>query len=1479
MRAPRLVRRRSVFALEWLEPRALLSGFTVDLDPTLDQFGDQIVTVMSYASSAGATGLATFGIFDSGASAVTFSADDVALFDFFDSPIPVKTPGGALAGGIGGEITGDVSEPGTISADGLHASSLTFTEDGFPEFNFTLGDGASTDGIQAFLGDSVGSPDLPSITGTPLLHPTEANPEGLAALVKMTGQALDFSDVAPGLILQAPDVHFVSPSTVLTASEATTDPITVPLSFYGADNFDDPGDLITDTFLTTQALVSVAADPGNTGTPTVADHKNFLFDTGSQLTVISTRTALDLGLDLSRPETTIDVQGVGGTETVPGYTITSLTLPTSDGAQLVFTDVPVYVLDIADDVDGILGMNLLDTADGFLFNPYDPAGPQVTLTFLTNPDRGVPPDFDDGELNALVSANFLSLFAGVFTGHSVPIFGGSTIGLAGTSVSAAEDAGTVSLQVARSGNLSTTQTVHFATADGTAKAGVNYTDSSGDLTFGPGETTKTINIPLLDDGAITPDLGFTLTLSSPHGGASLSTAASASVTVRNTDSPGTIALENAAYSVVESGGQLVVNVVRTGGNLGGVTVHYATADGTARAGVNYVAAAGTLTFGPGETSQPIVVSLRDDTLITGDLGFRVTLTDPTGGVTLGTPASADVTVGNTDVGGSVQFEAESYAFDERAGTLSVLVRRLSGSAAGASVHYTAIDGTAKAGVNFASTSGDLTFAANESGKILTVPMLVDDLVTADLHFSLALSDPGAGVILGSPDSVDVVIHNTDVAGSVQFEAATYTVDEGTGKVALKVTRTGGTARGVTVHYATADGSAKHDINYSTVSGDLTFETAETEKSLIVPILADHLVTGELALSLTLSAPGGGATLGAQEAASLAIRNTDVAGSVQFDAANYAVDEAAGKATIKVTRTEGTAGGVTVHYAASDGGAMAGTNYTPTAGELTFNADDTAKTFDVPILGDDLVTGNLSLRLTLTAPGGGAVLGTPAASVLTIRDGDSAGSIGFDDAAYSVDETAGEAILKVVRTGGSAGGVSVRYATADAGAIAGVNYTAASGTLAFGANETSKTIRVPIKADGLATGDLRLTVTLSAAAGGAALGVPSSVPLTIHNTDPGGSVQFEAGPYSVEEGVARAILKVVRTGGTAGGVTVRYASIEGTAKAGANFSPVSGTLEFAAGETNKTIEVPILDDRLVTPDLGLAVRLSAPSPGTALGANESAGVRILNTDRAGEVGFETDAVTLNENAGNAVLTVRRTGGDAGGVSVAYSTIGDTALAGTNFRAVTGILNFGVGETTKTVEVPLIQDGRPGAERRFRVVLSEPGGGVVVGRSQTSVAVQNVDPPFAGALTRITTVELIARGGRLRQVLVSFSGAIKATTVRASNFRLAVIDPGTGAEVQTITGIKAQYSKPRRQVRLTLPSRGGPASGLVFRLTATGILNASGTPLDGDSDQWPGGDLSARLSAQLTSFGRAVAAVAVDRPAVTHDLAGLGRKSKP
>src|SRR6185503_14686664 len=165
------------------------------------------------------------------------------------------------------------------------------------------------------------------------------------------------------------------------------------------------------------------------------------------------------------------------------------------------------------------------------------------------------------------------------------------------------------------------------------------------------------------------------------------------------------------------------------------------------------------------------------------------------------------------------------------------------------------------------------------------------------------------------------------------------------------------------------------------------------------------------------------------------------------------------------RTGGSAD-ATVTCTTSNGSATAGSDYTATSAVLTFGAGVTSQSCVVPILPDVAAEGPETLNLTLSNPTGGASLGTKASAVLTITDDDeTAPTIYLGGTLITVSEGA-KATVTVKRSGPATNPVTVNYATSDGTAQAPGDYTAAGGTLSFGANVTSRTFTVQTAADTL-----------------------------------------------------------------------------------------------------------------------------------------------------------------------------------------------------------------------------------------------------------------------------------------------------------------------------------------------------------------------------------------------------------------------------
>jgi glucose/arabinose dehydrogenase len=303
---------------------------------------------------------------------------------------------------------------------------------------------------------------------------------------------------------------------------------------------------------------------------------------------------------------------------------------------------------------------------------------------------------------------------------------------------------------------------------------------------------------------------------------------------------------------------------------------------------------------------------------------------------------------------------------------------------------------------------------------------------------------------------------------------------------------------VGVAWKTTSGTAKSGSDYVAANGTLNFPAGATSRTIAVAVLGDSTLETKESFYVDLSAPIGAKLADARAVGS--ILNDDGPGTVAFGTSSYVKTESGGTATITVTRSGGLGAGMTVRYATTNGSATAGSDYTAVSGTLTFAAGVLARTFPVTITSDTRDETDESINLALSNPGGGAVLGTPRTAVLSILDDDSGGTLAFSLAAYQRTEAGGTATIKVVRSGGSASGVSVDYLTSSGTATATSDYTPASGTLHFAAGQGSATFAVTIKNDALNEANETVNLAIANPKGGAKLGTRTAAVLTIVDDD-------------------------------------------------------------------------------------------------------------------------------------------------------------------------------------------------------------------------------------------------------------------------------------------------------------------------------------------------------------------------------------------
>jgi len=286
-------------------------------------------------------------------------------------------------------------------------------------------------------------------------------------------------------------------------------------------------------------------------------------------------------------------------------------------------------------------------------------------------------------------------------------------------------------------------------------------------------------------------------------------------------------------------------------------------------------------------------------------------------------------------------------------------------------------------------------------------------------------------------------------------------------------------------------------------------------------------------------------------------------------------------------------------------------------------------------------------------------------------------------------------------------VTVNYTTTDGSASAPGDYTAASNILlTFTPGQTTRTIIIPIVDDGVDEFDETFIVTLSNPVN-TTLDVPNPATVTIIDDDVP-LVQFDNTTYTVDEDQGPAVITVTLSIPAPVTVTVNYATSNGTAVAGSDYSSTSGTLTFSPGQTSVNFTVPIIDDVLPN-EFTETVNLTLSAPNNAsLGTPNPAVLEIVDDDQL-QVEFSSANYTVVEGAGPATITVTLSTVSPITVAVNYATGNSTpisAIAGSDYISVTGVLTFAPGDTNRTFAVPIINDAGQEVTETLSLMLSNP-----------------------------------------------------------------------------------------------------------------------------------------------------------------------------
>ena len=751
------------------------------------------------------------------------------------------------------------------------------------------------------------------------------------------------------------------------------------------------------------------------------------------------------------------------------------------------------------------------------------------------------------------------------------------------------------------------------------------------------------------------------------------------VTVTDDDTAGVVVVPT-AVSVAEGGAAGSYTVVLATQPPGTVTV---TVGG---AGDDVAAEPAALIFTAltWDTAQTVTVTAVDDSVAEGE--ETATLTHAVSGYGAVTSAdSVTVTITDDDTAGVTVSESALSIDEGGSGTYTVVLD--SEPTADVTVAVAGHSGTDISLTGDTLANNALTFTASnwDTAQPVTVTAASDNDAASDAAVTLTHTVTGTGEYAGvTAGSVRVTIVEKDA--SVLSVGDAEAAEDG-GNVVFTVSISAASGEEVTVGYATSDVTATEGDDYeSETTGTLTFAASSVvSQTISVPVTDDTVDEDEEeTFTLTLSnvqgasLSGGGSTLAATGTIT---DNDDPAVTASFEQSAYSVAEGSA-VDVTVTLSADPEREVTVNLTKTDQGGVTGSDYSGVPESLVFQIGDTEKSFTFTATADDIDDDGESVALGFGATPDGVTAGTTA--TVTITDDDTAG-VTVSESALSIDE-GGSGTYTVVLDSEPTADVTVAVAGHSGTDISLTGDTLANNALTFTASnwDTAQPVTVTAASDDDAASDAAVTLTHTVTGTGEYAGVTAgSVRVTIVEKD--ASVLSVGDAEAAEDG-GNVVFTVSISAASGEEVTVGYATSDGTATQGQDYTETTGTLTFAASSVvSQTISVPVTDDTVdedeeetFTLTLSNVQGASLSGGGSTLAAT---GTITDNDDPAVTASFEQSAYSVAE--GSAVdVTVTLSADPEREVTVNLTKTDQGGVTGSDYSGVPESLVFQIGDTEKS-----------------------------------------------------------------------------------------------------------------------------------------------------------------------------------------------------
>ena len=492
--------------------------------------------------------------------------------------------------------------------------------------------------------------------------------------------------------------------------------------------------------------------------------------------------------------------------------------------------------------------------------------------------------------------------------------------------------------------------------------------------------------------------------------------------------------------------------------------------------------------------------------------------------------------------------------------------------------------------------------------------------------------------------------------------------------------------------------------------------------------------------------------------------------ISLSASAYSVNE--GDFTSFTVTRNTNKGFSTVDVSVSEGTASGGgpdEDFQPRFTTLLFAPWETTKYIFVDTAADLRDEADETVLVSLFNPVGATL--RQALATVTIVDNDAPPTLSF--VGGTVSERSGPLPFAYLLSAPSDLPISFNVAAANGSAQIGADFSAPATTVSIPARSTSGVISMSLANDGLDEADETLSLTLSAPVNVTLPDVPSVMGVIL---DDDASPSVSVNDVSIAEGNSgqnTALLTVSLSAASGQSISVDFATSNGTAQAGSDYTSTSGTVAFAPGQTSRTFSVPILGDVSIEADETFGVTLS-----NAVNASIGDGVgvaTIVNDDSAQSLpALSISSASVSEGnsrVSNLAFTVTLSAAPVQPVSVAYATADGSAQAPGDYASTSGTISFAAGVQSQTIVVPIVGDAGVEPDETLALNLSGAVNATVAVASGVGTILNDDVAPVATPTPTLTpaptpSILLFTPNAGVRTTLVTLVGAnfSGATSVR-------------------------------------------------------------------------------------------------------------------